>query len=112
MNMLYELSESESIPLTEVPDYVKRRVEEKTKLDEEIQKAGAILTQMNVDIQTIEEYKKLEEELKKHGLSMESPGSLVSVLHTINETGCDPKKNYIRIGAPKISTTSREKTQE
>src|SRR5438094_3157034 len=50
MNMLYELSESESIPTTEVPGYVKRRVEEKTKLDEEIQKAGAVLEAKNIDI--------------------------------------------------------------
>jgi len=60
MNMLYELSESESIPPTEVSAYVKRRVEEKTKLDEESQKAGAILAQKNVDIRTVEEYKNLD----------------------------------------------------
>ena len=33
----------------------------------------------------------MEEDLKKYGLSMESPHSLVSVLHTIDETGRDPK---------------------
>lgn len=50
---------------------MKQRIEEKHRLEYEIQKAGAILEGKNVDIQTIEEYKKLEEELKKHGLSME-----------------------------------------
>jgi len=33
----------------------------------------------------------MEEDMKKYGLSMESPHSLVSVLHTIDETGRDPK---------------------
>src|SRR5438093_9417974 len=56
VNQLSELSKSESIALAEVPHYVKKRIEEKHRLEEEIQKAGAILTQKNVDIQTIEEY--------------------------------------------------------
>ena len=92
MNMLYELSESESIPPTEVPAYVKRRVEEKTKLDEEIQKAGAILEEKNVEIQTIEEYKKLKNELKKYSLSIENPRRFASILQTIDQIGYNPRK--------------------
>src|SRR5436309_6883787 len=92
VNQLFELSKSESIPLTEVHAYVKKKMEQKNRLEEEIQKAAAILEQKNVDIQTIEEYKKLEEELKTHCLSMEDPRRLVSIVHTINEIGYDPKK--------------------
>jgi hypothetical protein len=92
MNMLYELSESESIPPTEVPAYIKRRVEEKTKLDEEIQKAGAILTQKNVDIRSLEEYKNLMNELKKYGLSIENPHRFASILQTIDQIGYNPRK--------------------
>ena len=92
INQLHDIPKFESIPPTKVPAYIDQKIEEKKRLEEEIQKAGAILREMNVDIHAIEEYKKLEDELKKHSLSMESPRSLVSVLHTINETGCDPKK--------------------
>ena len=91
-NQLYEISKSESIPPTEVPAYVKQKIEEKAKLEEEIQKAGAILTQKNVDIKSVEECEKLEEELKKHGLSMKDPRRLVSILNTISALGYDPKK--------------------
>ena len=56
-NQLFELSKSESISPTEVPAYVKKKIEEKNRLEEDIRKAGAILRDKNVDIQTIEEYK-------------------------------------------------------
>jgi len=92
VNQLFKLSKCESIAPAEVPNYVKRKIEEKQRIQTEIQKAGAILKQKNVDIQTIEEYKKLEEELKRNGLSVESPRTLASILHTIKEIGYDPKK--------------------
>ena len=56
-NELFEIAKSESIPLFEVPAYVRQKTEEKQKLEVEIQKAGATLQSRNVDIQTIEEYK-------------------------------------------------------
>lgn len=55
-------------------------MDELQKLNKEIEKAGAILEQKNIDIQTIDEYRELEEELEKYGLSMESPRKIVSVL--------------------------------
>jgi hypothetical protein len=69
-NQLGELSETERISPTEAPVYVKQKIEEKQRIQEEIQKARTILEQKKVDIQTIEEYKKLEEELMKYGLSV------------------------------------------
>ncbi len=92
LNQLFELSESESIPPTEVPSYVTAKTEQKKRLEEEIQKAGAILEEKNVDIQTIEEYKKSKNELKKYGLSIENPHRFVSVLQTIDRIGGDPRK--------------------
>jgi hypothetical protein len=92
VNQLYEISETESIAATEVPAYINHKIEEKKRIEEEIQKTGALLEDQRIDIQIIEEYKKLEEELKKHGLSMEALNTLVSILQNINELGYDPRK--------------------
>lgn len=92
MNQLFELSKSENIPPTEMGAYINQKIEEKKRLEEEVQKSRAILDQENVDIQTIEEYKKLEDEFNKYGLSMEDPRKLISVLQTIDEIGHDPQK--------------------
>lgn len=83
---------SEPIPLDKIPEHIKLLESELEKLKEEIKKAGAILGQKNIDIQTIEEYKKLEEELENYGFSMESSQKLVSVLLKINQLGYDPLK--------------------
>jgi hypothetical protein len=91
-NQLFDISKSESIPPAEVPAYVKQKIEEKQTYEEQIQQAGAILEGKNLDIQTINEYKQLEEELKKHGLSIEDPHILVSVLKTIRHIGYNPQK--------------------
>jgi hypothetical protein len=63
VNQLFEISESASVGPADVPNYVKRKIQEKQRIEEEIQKAPEILYYKNVDIQTIEEYKKLEDEL-------------------------------------------------
>jgi hypothetical protein len=76
---------SPSIPLAKIPDHIKLQQDELQKLKEEIQKAGAILEQENIDIQTFDEYRNLEEELQKCGLSMESPPKLVSILRRFNQ---------------------------
>lgn len=91
-NQIAQLSRSESIPLEELEGYIKQKEEEKQRLEEEIQKAGAILEGKNLHIQTINEYKQLEEELKKHGLSIEDPHMLVSLLKTIRHIGYNPQK--------------------
>jgi hypothetical protein len=91
-DQIFEIAKTESISPAEVPAYVKQKMEEKQRIEEEIQKAGAILEEKNVQIRTIEEYKKLEEELKNHGLSLEALGTLVSILQTINQIGYDPRK--------------------
>ena len=77
-NQIAQLSKSESIPLDMLADHIKRQQDEKQRLEEEIQNAGAILESNNLDIQTVEEYKRLEE-LKKNDLSIKRrPHSCVS----------------------------------
>lgn len=56
------------IPLDKIPDHIKRQQDD----DEEIERAGAILEQKNIDIQIIEEFKKLggtSEVWSLHGIS-------------------------------------------
>jgi len=100
VNQLYELSKSESIPPMEVPAYINRKIEEKARLDAEIQKSRAILDQESVDVQNLNEYKKSKEQLKTYGFSIEALHKLLSVLQKFNEMGFDPQKivtNYAHI---------------
>jgi len=92
VNQIFEISKSENIPPAEVPAYINRKIEEKARLDAEIQKSRAILDQESVDVQTIEEYKRLKEELKKYDLSTEAPNKLISVIQSFNEIGYDSQK--------------------
>jgi hypothetical protein len=46
-------------------------LEEKQRLEEQIQQAGALLQSKNVDIETINEFNQLKEKLSKHNLSLE-----------------------------------------
>jgi len=75
-----QLSRCESIPLAELEGHVKQKNEEKQRLEEEIQRAGAILLSKNVDIEMIGEFKQLKEHLSKHNLSLEDPTRLLSIL--------------------------------
>jgi hypothetical protein len=92
--------------------YVKQKIVEKQRTEQEIQILGAILKERNVDIQTIREFKKLEGELEKYGLSVESPRKLVSILSKINQMGYDPLKIRQRTGATKIAQYLQNKCQK
>ena len=46
-----------------MPIYIKHKLEEKQRLEEQIQQAGALLQSKNVDIETINEFNQLKEEL-------------------------------------------------
>ena len=108
-NQLFELSKSESITPAEVPAFMKHKMEEKQRLEEEIRKSGAILEQKNVDIQTIEEYQALKDELKKHSLPIENPRRFASILQTIDHIGNNPRK-IIRELEPIISLKQTERS--
>ena len=91
-NQIAQISTSESIPLDMLADHIKQQQEEKQRLEEEIKQRRAILESTNIDIQTINEYKKLKEELDVHGLSLEDPRILLSILKTIRKIGYEPQK--------------------
>ncbi|MDQ6865002.1 MAG: hypothetical protein M3044_14400 [Thermoproteota archaeon] len=96
-NQVAHLSRSKLIPLEELEVHVKQKEEEKQRLEEEIQRAGAILLSKNVDIETIGEFTQLKEHLSKHNLSLEDPTRLLSILQTIKQIGYDPQKIVARL---------------
>ncbi|MDQ6669104.1 MAG: hypothetical protein M3Y53_12895 [Thermoproteota archaeon] len=91
-NQLFEITKSESIPPANVPVFTKQKLEEKNRLEEQIQEAGAHLQSKNVEIETISEYNQLKEHLSKHNLSLEDPTRLLSILQTIKQIGYEPRK--------------------
>jgi hypothetical protein len=81
-------------------DHIKEQHDELQRVKQENEKAGVILKQKNVDIQTIDGYKKLEEDLQKYGLSKESPRKLVSVLLKLINVGIKIITNLSRVSMP------------
>jgi hypothetical protein len=69
VNRLYDISMEQSILLHEVPSYIKEKLEQKQKIDQEIKDANDTLQNKNANIEAIDEYLKLKEELHKHGMS-------------------------------------------
>jgi hypothetical protein len=91
VNQLYEITKGQSISLHELPDYIEQKLEEKQKIDEEIEKADAILQTKNVKTKAINEHVKLNEELKKHRLSTHDVHKLLNVLSNAKKYGFDGK---------------------
>jgi hypothetical protein len=60
-----------------VPACINQKIEEKKRLEQEIQKSRVILDQESVDVQNLSEYKKSKEQLKEYGLSTEAPDKLI-----------------------------------
>jgi hypothetical protein len=92
INQLFNISKSESIPIEQVPDHIKQKLQHKQKLEEEIIEAEAILQSKNVSIDAIDEYIHLNEQLSKHGLSTKDTSKLLNVIKNIEEQGHDTKK--------------------
>src|SRR5919199_3095669 len=89
---LYGMSKKESIPLDQVPEYIKQKLEEKQKIDEEIKQADVILQNKHVSIATINEHIQLKKELKKYGLSIKDIHRLLDVLVAAKEYRYSPGK--------------------
>ncbi len=89
---LHEISKQESIPLDQVPEYVKQKLEAKQKIDEDVKQADAILQSKNVTIEAINGYLKLSDELDKHGLSAQDTDKLLNLLLNAKEYQFDVKK--------------------
>jgi hypothetical protein len=92
VNQLYDVSKKESIPLEQVSRYIKEKLEEKKKIDEQIQQANATLQNKNVNIQTINEHLQLNEKLKEHGLSTQDIDILLNLLLNAKKYGFDGKE--------------------
>jgi hypothetical protein len=92
VNELFNISKAESIPLDQVSGYIKEKLEEKKKIDEEIKQADVILQSKNVSIEAINEHLQLNEKLRQHGLSTQDVDKLLNVLANVKENGFDGKK--------------------
>src|SRR5919198_3656660 len=82
---LQEISNAESIPLDQVPGYIKEKLEEKRKIDEQIKQADAILQSKNVSIEAINEHIQLNEEFKRYRLSTKDIHKLLNLLLAAKE---------------------------
>jgi hypothetical protein len=69
LNQIHEISNAQSVIPDQLPNYIKQKLEEKQKIDEEIKQADAILQSKNVSIEAINEHLQLNEKLKEYGLS-------------------------------------------
>jgi hypothetical protein len=92
VNELFNTSKSESIPLDQVPVYIKEKLGEKQKIDEEIKQADSTLRSKNVNIEAINQHIQLNEELKKYGLSTKDIHRLIDVLLAAKEYRYSPGK--------------------
>jgi hypothetical protein len=92
VNELYDISKEQTIPIQEVPSYIKQKLVENQRIDEEIQQADAVLQSKNVTLEAIDEHIKLNEKLKEHGLSTYDIGKLLSVLSNAKKYGFDGKE--------------------
>jgi hypothetical protein len=71
VNELFDISNTDSIPLDQVPNYIEKKLEEKKKIEEETKQADAILQSKNVNIETINEHMKVNEKLNEYNLSFQ-----------------------------------------
>jgi hypothetical protein len=92
VNELFNISKLESIPLDQVSGYVREKLQEKQKLDEEIKQANDILQSKNVNIETIDEYIRVSEKLNEYSLSFHDTDKLLNVLINVKENGFDGNK--------------------
>ena len=92
VNQLYDVSKKESIPLDQVPGYIKEKLEAKEKIDEDVKAADSLLQTKNVSIEDINEHTQLNEELKKYRLSTKDIRRLVDLLVAAKEYRYSPGK--------------------
>ncbi len=89
---LHEISKQESIPIDQVPEYIKEKLQEKQNIDEDVKQADAILQSKNVSIEAINEHIQLNDELKKYRLSTKDIHRLVNLLLAAKEYRYSPGK--------------------
>ena len=92
MSQLYDISRDQSVALEHVPSYIKEKLEDKQKIDQEIKEASEVLHKKNVTIEAVEEHLKLKEALEQHGVSIQDIDKLLTLLNNAKENGFDTKK--------------------
>jgi hypothetical protein len=92
INQIYEITKSESISSDQLSDYINQKLEQKQRIDEEIQQADTILQTKKVKVKMINEYTKLNEKLTKYGLSTADINKLVKLVVNAKRYGFDAKK--------------------
>ncbi|MFL6434973.1 MAG: hypothetical protein ACJ71O_14720, partial [Nitrososphaeraceae archaeon] len=92
VNQLFAVSREQSIPPDLVSGYIKEKLQEKQKIEEEIKEADAILQSKNVSIEAINEHIHLKQELKKYRLSTKDIHRLVNLLLAAKEYRYNPGK--------------------
>ncbi|MFL6419251.1 MAG: hypothetical protein ACJ71P_07545 [Nitrososphaeraceae archaeon] len=92
VNQIHQIAKEESIPLDQVPDFVKQKIEEKKRIEEELREADTLLQNKNVRLEAIDEHIKLNEELNKHGLSTHDIPRLLNLLKNAKSYGFDGKE--------------------
>jgi DNA repair ATPase RecN len=88
---LLNISNGESIPLDEVSTYIKEKLQEKQKVDQEIKAANDILQKNTVTIEALNEHIQLKDELDRHGISIQDTDKLKNLLSNAKENGFDPR---------------------
>jgi hypothetical protein len=92
INQIYEISRNESVPPDQLPNYIKQKLEQKRRIDDDIQQADAVLQSKNVKVKMIDEYTNLNEKLDKYGLSTQDVNKLVKLVVNAKRYGFDAKK--------------------
>jgi hypothetical protein len=92
LNQIHEIAKTESIPLDQVSGYIREKLEQKQKIDDDIQQADAVLQSKNVNIEAINQHIQLNQKLNEHGLSMHNIDELLNLLINAKRYGFDPKK--------------------
>jgi hypothetical protein len=92
INQICEISKSESVSPDQLPNYIKQKLEEKQRIDEQIQEADAILQSKNVTIEAINEHFQLNEELKRYRLSTKDIHRLLDLLVAAKNYKYNPGK--------------------
>jgi hypothetical protein len=92
INQIYGITKSESVSPDQLPNYVRQKLEEKQKIDEQVKQADDILQSKSLNIETINEYTRLNEKLNEYNLSFQDIDKLLNVLVNTKENGFDGKK--------------------
>jgi hypothetical protein len=99
VTQLYDVSKKESIPLDQVSEYIKEKLEDKQRIDDQIKEANAILQSKNMNIEAINEHIQLNQKLNENGLSMHNIDELLNLVLNAKKYGFEPKKIVGKIRA-------------